>query len=79
MTPTKDSGAIICLLKGWKELEEVAVVELLNTKKEIVGAVHLNLVDFETLAISETNNSETYYLVANGIGIYFSYFRKIIM
>lgn len=60
------------------EQENPPIIELLNINKEPVGALYLNKFrEKGKLTISETNNSERFYLYVDGVGIYFSYFKKI--
>lgn len=53
------------------------ILELLNINNQPVGALYLDKIKYKNLIISETNNSEKYYLYLDGIGIYFSFYRKI--
>ena len=53
------------------------VLELLNIKHEPVGALYLDKLRYKNFVVSETNNSEKYYLYVDGLGIYFSYYQKI--
>lgn len=65
------------LFNTYADQEHPPVIELLNIRKEPVGAIYLNKLRYKNLAVSETNNSEKYYLYVDGIGIYFSYYQKI--
>ena len=53
------------------------VLELLNIKREPVGAIYLDKIRYKNFVISETNNSEKYYLYVDGIGVYFSFYQKL--
>ena len=57
--------------------ENPPVLELLNIDNRTVGAVYLDKLKYKNFTISETNNSEKYYLYYDGVGIYFSFYRKI--
>ena len=52
-------------------------VELLNIDKKPVGAIYFDKLKYKNFIISETNNSEKYFLIVDGIGIYFSFYQKI--
>ncbi len=62
----------------WSELEEPPIIELLNINHEPVGALYLNKFrEKSTIIVSETNNRERWYLYCDGIGIYFSFYKKL--
>ena len=65
------------LFHTYAELENPPVIELLNINNEPVGALYLKDMRYENFVISETNNSEKYYFYVNGVGIYFSFYKKI--
>ena len=65
------------LFQTYTELEKPPVLELLNIKREPVGALYLDKLRYRNFVVSETNNSEKYYLYIDGIGIYFSFYQKI--
>lgn len=65
------------LFQTYTELDNPPVIELLNIDHKPVGALYLRELKFKRFIISETNNSEKYYLVVDGIGIYFSFYRKL--
>lgn len=69
--------SLAILFQTYAELEHPPVLELLNINKEPVGALYLADLKYKKFIISETNNSEKYYLFVDGIGIYFSFYRKI--
>lgn len=69
--------ALTTLFHTYAELENPPVIELLNINNEPVGALYLKDMRYENFAISETNNSEKYYFYVNGVGIYFSFYKKI--
>ena len=53
------------------------ILELLNIDNKPVGALYLKQLRYKNFIVSETNNSEKYYLYVDGIGIYFSFYKKI--
>lgn len=53
------------------------VIELLNIDHKPVGALYLDKLKHKNFIVSETNNSEKYYLYVDGLGIYFSFYQKI--
>ena len=68
---------IVTLWHSLAEQDNPPIIELLNKDHKPVGAVYLDKFKYKNFAISETNNSEKYYLYADGIGIYFSFYQKI--
>lgn len=69
--------SLAILFQTYTELEHPPVLELLNISREPVGALYLANLKYKKFIISETNNSEKYYLFVDGVGIYFSFYRKI--
>ena len=69
--------ALELLLKTYAEQSDPPTLELLDINKKPVGALYLEHLRFKNFYISETNNSEKYYLVIDGVGIYFSFYRKL--
>lgn len=69
--------SLATLFHTYTELEHPPIIELLNINSKPVGALYLAELKFKQFHISETNNSEKYYLYIDGIGIYFSFFQKI--
>ena len=65
------------LFSALAEQEKPPVIELLNIEHKPVGAVYLDKLKYKNCVISNTNNSEKYYLYMDGLGIYFSFYRKI--
>ena len=53
------------------------MIELLSIDNKPVGALYLKQLRYKNFIVSETNNSERYYLYVDGVGIYFSFYRKI--
>lgn len=69
--------SLTTLFHAYSELESPPVIELLNIRKEPVGAIYLDKLRYKNFIVSETNNSEKYYLYIDGVGIYFSFYQKI--
>ena len=65
------------LFHTYTELDNPPVLELLNIEHKPVGALYLSDMKYKDFIVSETNNSEKYYLYMNGIGIYFSFYKKL--
>lgn len=65
------------LLHTYADLENPPVIELLSIDNKPVGALYLKELRYKTFIISETNSSEKYFLCIDGVGIYFSFFKKI--
>lgn len=75
---TSDSKALLDLFRVYSELEKPPIIELQNIDHKPVGAIYLNrFIDKDKIVLSETNNQERYYLYVDGIGIYFSFFKKL--
>jgi cytochrome b involved in lipid metabolism len=70
-------NSLVTLFQTYTELERPPILELLNINNEPVGALYMSQLKYKNFTVSETNNSEKYYLVIDGIGIYFSFFKKI--
>lgn len=71
------SNNLTTLFQVWSEQEKPPIIELQNIDHKPVGAIYLDKLSYKKILISETNNSERYYLYIDGIGIYFSFFKKI--
>lgn len=69
--------ALATLFQAYTELDQPPILELSNIDGKPVGALYLSKLKYKTFIVSETNNSEKYYLYVDGIGIYFSFFQKI--
>jgi hypothetical protein len=62
----------------WAEQVDPPIIELLDINQRPVGALYLNkFLNKGQLVISETNNKERYYFYCDGVGIYFSFFKKL--
>ena len=68
---------LVTLFNTYTELEHPPIIELLNIDGKPVGALYLAELKYKRFVISETNNSEKYYLCIDGVGIYFSFYDKI--
>jgi hypothetical protein len=69
--------ALTTLFHSLAEQEKPPVIELLSIDKKPVGAIYLDKLRYRNFIVSETNNSEKYYLYVDGLGIYFSFYQKI--
>lgn len=65
------------LFHTYADFDNPPILELLNIDNKPVGALYLKDLKYKNFIISETNNSEKYYLYVDGIGIYFSFYKKI--
>ena len=70
-------SSLTTLFHTYADLDKPPILELLNIDNKTVGALYLAELRHKNFVVSETNNSEKYYLYLNGVGIYFSFFRKI--
>jgi hypothetical protein len=69
--------SLATLFHAYADMEKPPILELLNIDNKPVGALYLNKLRYKNFVISETNNTEKYYLYIDGLGIYFSFYRKI--
>lgn len=69
--------ALTTLFHSLADQENPPVLELLNIDRKPVGAIYLDKLKYKNFVVSETNNSEKYYLYVDGLGIYFSFYQKI--
>lgn len=65
------------LFQSYALMEQPPIIELQNINHMPVAALYLDKMNYLNLIISSTNNTERYFLYVDGIGIYFSFFRKI--
>jgi hypothetical protein len=65
------------LFHALADTDKPPVLELLNIDRKPVGALYLDKIKYKNFVVSETNNTEKYYLYADGVGIYFSFYQKI--
>ena len=62
----------------WLEQPNPPIIELLDINQRPVGALYLGKFrEKSQIVISETNNQERYYLYCDGVGIYFSFYKKL--
>lgn len=72
--------ALTKLFTLWLEQDNPPIIELLDIDQKPVGALYLDRFrDKGQIVISQTNNRERYFLFCDGIGIYFSYYKKMHM
>lgn len=69
--------SLTTLFHTYADQERPPVIELLNIDRKPVGAIYFDKLRYKNFIISETNNSEKYYLYVDGLGIYFSFYQKI--
>ena len=69
--------SLTTLFHTYADQDKPPVIELLNIRKEPVGAVYMDKFKYKNFVITGTNNSEKYYLYVDGLGIYFSFYQKI--
>lgn len=65
------------LFQTYAELDSPPILELRNINNKPVGALYMSQLKYKNFVISETNNTEKYFLVIDGVGIYFSFYTKI--
>jgi hypothetical protein len=69
--------SLATLFQTYTELDKPPIIELLNIDNKLVGALYMSNLKYKNFVVSETNNSEKYYLYMDGIGVYFSFYRKV--
>ena len=69
--------SLTTLFHTYAELDKPPIIELLNIDKKPVGAIYFDKLRYKNFIVTETNNSEKYYLYVDGLGVYFSFFKKI--
>lgn len=69
--------SLTTLFHTYADQEKPPIIELLNIDKKPVGAIYFDKLRYKNFIVSETNNSEKYYLYVDGLGIYFSYYQKL--
>jgi hypothetical protein len=65
------------LFHSLADQEKPPVLELLSIDHKTVGAIYLDKLRYKNFIVSETNNSDKYYLYVDGLGIYFSFYKKL--
>ena len=69
--------SLATLFQTYAELENPPILELLDINNKPVGALYLKQLRYKNFVISETNNTDKYFLIIDGVGIYFSFYKKI--
>ena len=69
--------SLTTLFQTYAELDNPPILELQNIDGKPVGALYLAEMRYKRFVVSETNNSEKYYLYMDVIRISFSFFQKI--
>ena len=65
------------LFQLYAEQPEPPIIELQDINHKPVAALYLKSMRYQKLVVSETTNTERYFIYIDGIGIYFSFFKKI--
>lgn len=66
------------LFQHWAQESPSLIIQLQNNERVPVAALYLNEIDFENIALCQTQHvSEKYYLHVNGVGIFFTYYQKL--
>jgi len=74
----EEGKSLAQLFTLWIEQPNPPIIELLDINQRPVGALYLGKFrEKSQIVISETNNQERYYLYCDGIGIYFSFYKKL--
>ena len=68
---------LVTLFNTYAESDDPPILELQDINNKPVGALYLGQLKYRDFVISETNNTEKYYLYVGGVGIYFSFYKKI--
>ena len=69
--------SLVTLFQTYAELEKPPIIELFDINHKPVGALYLSNLKYKNMVISETNNTEKYYLYIDGVGVYFSFYSKL--
>ena len=69
--------SLTTLFHAYADSDAPPILELFNIDHKLVGALYLKDLRYKNFIISNTNNSEKYYLYVDGVGIYFSFYSKI--
>lgn len=74
----ENEQALTKLFQLWSEQKNPPIIELLDHEQRPVGALYLNkLRDKGQLVISQTLHKERFYLYCDGLGIFFSFYKKL--
>lgn len=74
---TTNDHPLTTLFRTYADMDKPPILELLSIDQKPVGALYLNQLKYKNFIVSETNNSEKYYLYVDGLGIYFSFYKKL--
>jgi hypothetical protein len=69
--------SLTTLFHALADQEKPPILTLLDINHKPIGALYLDKLKYKNFVVSETNNSEKYYLYVDGLGIYFSFYSKI--
>lgn len=69
--------SLAVLFHAYADMDKPPIIELLNIERKPVGAIYFDKFKYKNFIVSETNNSEKYYLYVDGLGVYFSFYQKI--
>lgn len=69
--------SLTTLFHALADQEKPPIITLLDINNKPVGALYLDKLKYKNFVVSETNNSEKYYLYVDGVGVYFSFYQKI--
>ena len=69
--------SLVTLFHALADLDKPPIIELMNIDHKPIGALYLDKLKYKNFIISETNNSEKYFIYLDGMGIYFSFYRQI--
>ena len=68
---------LVTLFHTLADLDKPPIIELMNIDHKPIGALYLDKLKYKNFIISETNNSEKYFMYLDGMGIYFSFYKQI--
>lgn len=55
---------------------EIESITLQNKNREEVAVLYLDKISDKTMVVSETNTTDKYFLYIDGVGIFWTYFKK---
>lgn len=70
-------NALELLFDKYKFSQEPPIILLENFEHKIVGVLYLDKLKLSDIIISETISNEKYLIIVNGVGIYFTYWKKL--
>ena len=65
------------LFRALSDVDNPTTIELMNYNHEPVCALYLSDMNQDNITISETNNKDRYLMYYYGVGVYFTYWRKL--